>query len=1165
MKTNNATMYFSSFTGNYLSKGNFLSFKKNGTRTAGHFLLLRIVLASFILIASNFLQAQTGYIYVHLKSINEENSTDFSFKLTNSGGTTVNSFSLNDQATSDNVALSGNNLFVYDMGLSHGTGGDGQLWVVAGTSYGSLNTTTTLTGTVYYRNAGSSQWQQPATAITNAKYIDGAYANQFVYINSTNDVIFYNNGTSTTIDNTGDAWDVTANSGSIAISTATAIKIYSKTYTAAGGVAAGGTWTTLVTPNYKSRLDMNLGAGTIVYQAINSNTVKTITTGLIPLGTTLPVVGIGNAGNTDVAYDDNGVIYTNANNTTYTDLIYHYTAGAWTAETQSRTLSTLTGGAGSLVYTVNMANGGAIESIFSRQTDNLGNIYWIDDERLKKTAALNGNGIIIPVTAGTYTLTQTLPNATYQLGRYNLYDPGGSSTGNVSAQTVTYVVTAGEVVFAEYVDEKLNPYTVNLTICNTTYDLQTFDASNSTPIYVTPTFGAATTGVVTYGTNYSGTAYHYYNASSPEDGYYYLVNIENGTDWFVNTANLVDHTGNNGFFLLVNASYSADEFYRQRLTNLTIGATYEITYYAANVNPPPALIYPNIKAGIQDLTGVVLSSASTGDITATTWTQYTLTFTATTATLDLFLTNNNPGGYGNDLAIDDIAIQLVQVDPPAATGIEPCSGTGTITVSSPTGSLYEYSDNGGTSYQAGTTFTGLSAGTYNITANYTGLTGCGSTSTPVVIIPASSIYGLDSSGLVYGLTTTGTVSTAYNNTNKPGTASTTADAVGYNASTGLFYYFLKNTSAFTFNSYNPSLTTASAYTTLASPGGGTNPVYMGGTTADGNGYYAIDNQGYLYYYNISLNTWTTISTKIEDNQLPVNNLTTQINGGEYYGDLTEDAYGNLWFLMSSATKYGLYEILAPVPTTASGTLTADQFIKYNTANPATGNWSGIAFDALGNLYMTTSSQLWYIPIGSTTPQKITPYTGRMTDLAQCTFTTNPLAIVWSSFTAALINRDVNLDWGIAQASSARGFYVERSNDLGNWDTLAFVPFSSSNANYTYMDASPAPGNNYYRIAELNNDNATNYSETRVVNVATLSSISIWPNPAIDLVHVQYSGSQNNLTALITDAMGRNLSRSVIHPGINTISLGNIPSGVYFIQLQGAGGAVITREIIKEAR
>jgi hypothetical protein len=1116
---------------------------------------------------------QPAYIYVHLKSINEENSTDFSFSMT--GSSYSKTFSLNDNALANNGTRTSTNSYinVSDEGLSHGTGGDGQLWIVGNAITNPLSTTAIApagtVGKVYYRNPGSSQWQ--TTTITNAKYIDGAYANQFVYSNSSGNVIFYNNGTTTTIYTGTDAQDVSANGGQIAISTGTAIKVYSLSYFPSTTLAAGGTWTTLTTPGSASRLDINVTGTTIAYiGASGSNTVYTI-----PFAggtaTSLGAVGIGSGAYPDVAYDDNGVIYTSANNATYTDLIYDYSGGVWTAEIPSRALTELTGGAGSLVYSVNLQTG-AVQSIYSRQTDSSGNIYWIDDERVKSSSSLNGNGIMIPVTPGTYTLTETLPSSSYDLGRYNIYDPGGSTTGSVSTQTVTFVVTAGEVVFAEYVNESLNPYSLSaLTACDTTYYLQTFDASTSSPSRVTPAFGSAA-----YGTPYSGTAFHYDSTADPQDGYYSIVKIENSTNWFSNTANLNDHTGNGGYFLLVNASYSQDEFYRQRLTNLIVGGNYKVTYYAANINPsPPALITPIVKIGIQDNTGTVIASALSGSIpspsnpgngTAAIWYPYTLSFTATSSSTDLFLSNANTGGYGNDLAIDDITIQLLPASTASASGISSCTtGVGTITVSSPTGSGYVYSD--GSTYQSSPTFSGLAAGTYNVVTNYTGTpTGCASTATPVQIIPSSSLYAMDNTGIVYSMTTGGAV-TALNSTNAP-SASTTADAVGYNPTNGLFYYFLQNASGgYTFNSYNPSLTTSSAYTTLASPAAGAGTFYIGGITADGNGYYAIDTKGYLYYYSVSANTWTTVTTKIQDNSGTPVNLTTQISGGEYYGDLTEDIYGDLWILISSATKYGLYEITAPVSTSSVASVTATKAIPYTTTLPST-SWQGMAFDATGNLYISTSgtsAKLYKIPIGSTTTSlvgTISPTTNNISDMTQCSFTNNPLSVVWSYFNASPQNNEVNIDWGIAQASSVKGFYVERSSDSKNWDTLGFAQYINGNFNYTYKDASPMQGINYYRINEVDFDEQSNYSMIRAVEFSNSATISVWPNPATSVLHVQYSSTASNVNVQIFDELGRNVMRSSIYQGNNSIDVSNLSKGIYFLILQEGNKQIFYKKIIK---
>ena len=72
----------------------------------------------------------------------------------------------------------------------------------------------------------------------------------------------------------------------------------------------------------------------------------------------------------------------------------------------------------------------------------------------------------------------------------------------------------------------------------------------------------------TFGTPLEGTSYHYYNQNTPQDGYYYIIkstNDNSGNIWFHNPP-ISDHSSNGGYFLMVNASYAKDEFYRQRIT-----------------------------------------------------------------------------------------------------------------------------------------------------------------------------------------------------------------------------------------------------------------------------------------------------------------------------------------------------------------------------------------------------------------------------------------------------------------------------------------------------------------------------------------------------------------------------------------------------------------------
>jgi hypothetical protein len=123
-----------------------------------------------------------------------------------------------------------------------------------------------------------------------------------------------------------------------------------------------------------------------------------------------------------------------------------------------------------------------------------------------------------------------------------------------------------------------------------------------------------------------------------------------------------DHTGNpGGYMFLVNADYTPDQFYNGTVTNLTIGTRYELSLYVGNLMALPG-IEPNLLFQVQTPwpQNVVLAQITSGNISSTptlTWLKYGFSFTATTTSVTLLIISNAPGGYGNDLVIDDITFR----------------------------------------------------------------------------------------------------------------------------------------------------------------------------------------------------------------------------------------------------------------------------------------------------------------------------------------------------------------------------------------------------------------------------------------------------------------------------------------------------------------------------
>ncbi|MFC7522570.1 gliding motility-associated C-terminal domain-containing protein [Parapedobacter sp. GCM10030251] len=160
-----------------------------------------------------------------------------------------------------------------------------------------------------------------------------------------------------------------------------------------------------------------------------------------------------------------------------------------------------------------------------------------------------------------------------------------------------------------------------------------------------------------------GTTTYFHEPTSPlTDGEYRLAsNINQArSGWH----NLRDHTTGqgDGLMLVVNASYDAGEFYRIRVSGLCKSTRFRFSAWIANANRAAECggrpIPPNVRFVVEDLNGSVINSYETGDIQATSspqWREYGFEFdTGDQSEFDLVLINENPGGCGNDLAIDDI-------------------------------------------------------------------------------------------------------------------------------------------------------------------------------------------------------------------------------------------------------------------------------------------------------------------------------------------------------------------------------------------------------------------------------------------------------------------------------------------------------------------------------
>ncbi|HSZ85654.1 MAG TPA: T9SS type A sorting domain-containing protein, partial [Puia sp.] len=412
--------------------------------------------------------------------------------------------------------------------------------------------------------------------------------------------------------------------------------------------------------------------------------------------------------------------------------------------------------------------------------------------------------------------------------------------------------------------------------------------------------------------------------------------------------------------------------------------------------------------------------------------------------------------------------------------------------------------------------------------------------------PINVVYGMTNAGFIYPINVNTGVVGAVLNPAYTGNAPSGANAVGFNTVNGKFYYFKRNypSSPQEFVAFDPISNT---YTVLAvSPV--TANVNSGCVNFNGTGYYCIDQNGNLCYYDIASNTWTLITSTYVDGL--GNNLTSNITTYSS-GDIAIDGLGNLWIVCSSGSNYGVFELSAPLPTTPVTNVTLKQIVGI-TPTPTGTNIAGIAFSSTGQIYMSTSSgsNKLYRLDNATTLTYLSTFTvdGVGADMTSCSFPFSMLAVTWQNFSATLeSNKSVSLTWSVSQQTNNKGYSVERSSDKSNWSEIGFVENKTDvqlTAQYDFVDNNPASGANYYRIAAVDMSGTITYSEIKSVSLenSVSSEVNVWPNPAKSSVYIQNNGTDNNLRMQIYDPFGKTIVSNILHAGKNEVNISNLPAG-----------------------
>jgi hypothetical protein len=184
--------------------------------------------------------------------------------------------------------------------------------------------------------------------------------------------------------------------------------------------------------------------------------------------------------------------------------------------------------------------------------------------------------------------------------------------------------------------------------------------------------------------------------------------------------------------------------------------------------------------------------------------------------------------------------------------------------------------------------------------------------------------------------------------------------------------------------------------------------------------------------------------------------------------------------------------------------------------------------------------------------------------------TNTLPITLSSFTGEFVKNQnaVRLNWKTISEQNNDYFVLQQATgkdttfrDIATIPSLATNGNSTTLLNYAYEHFNPQPGDNYFRLKQVDFDGKSTLSDVIRINV-TIANLSIYPNPVTDgkiKVRIPSGNKASSYQCFITDSQGVTVFTGLIDVLSDNSEIviepkQHISSGVYFLRMISVTGS-----------
>lgn len=179
------------------------------------------------------------------------------------------------------------------------------------------------------------------------------------------------------------------------------------------------------------------------------------------------------------------------------------------------------------------------------------------------------------------------------------------------------------------------------------------------------------------------------------------------------------------------------------------------------------------------------------------------------------------------------------------------------------------------------------------------------------------------------------------------------------------------------------------------------------------------------------------------------------------------------------------------------------------------------------------------------------------------------------FTGKTLGHRDQLEWITSSENNNAGFELQFSTDAIHYETISRLPSKAINGNsqsqlsYQAINANTVAGHNYYRLQQTDIDGHTQWMPTIVdlYHEAEAQTISLYPNPVQDLLHIDLSQTQAATIELqVRDMSGRVIRKVMtnVHSGFNTlqVDVASLSVGMYTLEVKEADRLIFTRKFSK---